>query len=194
MHFLDTWQKYNLEEAYLRIAAGWDMSLENVISISSEERKRESGIHEIGAVPWGTHLCCFYDTKQDLLDILVPYFEAGLKNNESCIWVTSELLSKKEAEDALMESVPDFSHYLERGQMEIIPYTKWYLKGGVFKRQRVLNAWIDKLNQALDKGYDGLRVTGNTSWLEREDWADFCDYEEEVNNVIGNYHMLAICT
>lgn len=26
-------------------------------------------------VLWGTHFCQFYDTKQDLIDILIPYFK-----------------------------------------------------------------------------------------------------------------------
>jgi hypothetical protein len=43
---------------------------------------RISGIEVIGDVPGGTHFALFYKTKQDLIDVLVPYFEAGLKNNE----------------------------------------------------------------------------------------------------------------
>jgi len=47
--------------------------------------KRKSGIDILGDVPWGTHLCQFYHTKEDLIDILVPYFKAGLENNEFCM-------------------------------------------------------------------------------------------------------------
>ncbi|RPJ69391.1 MAG: hypothetical protein EHM20_16450 [Alphaproteobacteria bacterium] len=32
----------------------------------------------------------FYDTKEGLIDILTPYFKAGLENNEFCLWVTSK--------------------------------------------------------------------------------------------------------
>ena len=39
-----------------------------------------------------------------------------------------------------------------------------------------------------------MRLTGNTFWLEKADWDDFTRYEETVNNVIGQYQMLAICT
>jgi hypothetical protein len=39
-----------------------------------------------------------------------------------------------------------------------------------------------------------LRLSGNTFWLEKADWDDFTKYEETVNNVIGLYPMLAICT
>ena len=62
---------------------------------------RHTGIHIIGDVPWGTHFCQFYQDKQDLIDILVPYFKAGLENNEFCMWITSEPLRAQEAQAAL---------------------------------------------------------------------------------------------
>lgn len=170
------------------------MASQGTLRTSLEERARETGIDAVGAVPWGMHLCSFYDTKQDLIDILVPYFKVGLESNESCIWVTSKPCSEKEAEEAMRQTVPNFAQYLERGQIEIIPHTEWYLKGGTFNKQRVLGAWIDKLNQALAKGYDGIRATGDAAWLEKGGWRRFADYEEEVNNIIGKYRMLAICT
>ena len=46
---------------------------------------RKSGIEVIGDVPWGTHFCQFYETAQDLAEILVPYFQEGLKGNEFCL-------------------------------------------------------------------------------------------------------------
>jgi PAS domain S-box-containing protein len=158
------------------------------------EKLRKTGIHIIGDVPWGTHFCQFYKTKKDLLDILVPYFKTGLKNNEFCMWVTSEPVQKEEALKTMKKAVPHFLKYLEKGQIEILPYTEWYLKGGKFSSLRVLQRWVERLNQALDKGYEGLRLTGNTFWLEKKDWRKFTDYEEEVNNVIGKYNMIAICT
>ena len=158
-----------------------------------KEENRKSGIEVIGEIPWGTHLCQFYQTKEDLLDILVPYFKAGLENNEFCMWVTSEPLIEKEAEKALRKALPDFDRYRKRGQIEIISYRNWYLKDGTFNLKKVLNGWIDKLDQALKNGYDGLRLTGNTFWLESKYWKSFTEYEEEVNRVIGDYKMIAIC-
>ena len=32
---------------------------------------RPTGIDAIGDIPWGTHFCIFYDTKDDLLDVLL---------------------------------------------------------------------------------------------------------------------------
>ena len=155
---------------------------------------RKSGINLIGNVPWGTHFCQFYETKDDLKDILVPYFKAGLENNEYCMLITADPLSALDAKEALKKAVPDFNGYYQEGQIEILPYGEWYTKGGSFDSDRVLNGWIEKLDKALEKGYDGLRLSGNTFWLEKEDWKDFVDYEEAVDTVIGQYQMMALCT
>jgi len=57
---------------------------------------RKIGIDVLDDVPWGTHLCQFYHTKEDLIEILVPYFKAGLENNEFCMWVTLTCPQKTE--------------------------------------------------------------------------------------------------
>jgi PAS domain S-box-containing protein len=159
-----------------------------------EDELRNSGIDVIGGVPWGTHFCQFYKTKKDLIDILVPYFKAGLEDNEFCMWVTSKPLMVAEAEEAMRKAVNYFDEYLRRGQIEIIPYNEWYLLGGTFDDDRVLDGWVSKLEQALAGGYDGLRLTGNTFWLERNHWQAFTEYEAKINNVIGKYRMMAACT
>jgi hypothetical protein len=51
----------------------------------TKQPTRKTGIDILGDVPWGTHFCLFYKTKEDLFDILVPYFKAGLESNEFCI-------------------------------------------------------------------------------------------------------------
>jgi len=155
---------------------------------------RPSGIDLIGGMKWGTHFCQFYETPQDLLDILVPYFKAGLEGNEFCMWVTSSPLGKDEARRALAAAVPDLDGRITSGQMEILDYRQWYKVDGRFDEGRVLDGWVRKLELALARGYEGLRLTGNTFWLEQADWEDFKQYEDNVNSVIGNYRMLAICT
>jgi hypothetical protein len=157
--------------------------------------RRNSGISLVGALPWGTHFCQFYKTKKDLLDTLVPYFKAGLENNEMCIWVTSDFLTEHEALKALGTNVPGFSDYLDRGQMEVFPYKDWYLIGGNFDLQRTLSMWMEKHDGALQKGFEGLRVSGNPYWIDdKKDWDDFAAYEAEINKVIGGTKLLVLCT
>jgi PAS domain S-box-containing protein len=155
---------------------------------------RDTGIELIGAAPWGTHFCQFYRTKEDLLDILLPYFEAGLRNNEACMWVTCDPLTSEEARLRLIERFPDAKTSLESGQLEIVAHDRWYVIDGRFDLERVLNGWVEKLQAGMARGHEGLRVSGNTAWLEDADWASFADYEAAINNVIGQHRMMALCT
>ena len=84
---------------------------------------RVSGIDIIGDIPWGTHLCSFYQTKRDLLNIVMPYLKAGLESNEFCNWVVSDPLNEQEAMEAARSTIPNFGYYLANGQIEIVPYT-----------------------------------------------------------------------
>lgn len=158
------------------------------------EMMRKTGIDIIGNVPWGTHFCQFYQTNEDLIDILVPYFKTGLEKNEFCMWITSEPLTVEKAKDAMKKAMPDFESSLIKGQIEIIPSTGWYLKDGIFNPESATNDWINKLNQALTKGYEGMRITDNTAWLEKKDWKNFSDYEEAIDTVIDAYQIIAVCS
>jgi C4-dicarboxylate-specific signal transduction histidine kinase len=155
---------------------------------------RKSGIGVVGDVPWGSHFCMFYETKEDLLDMLVPYFKAGLENKELCLWIVSEPLTEEEAENALREGVPGFDRHLEDHSIEIRKGRQFYLSGSEPDLDRVLRTWAEKTNSALDRGYAGFRLGASTAWLERKNWKVFSDYENEVNNSIGRWRMTALCT
>ena len=155
---------------------------------------RNLGIDIISKVPWGTHLCQFYQTKEDCIDILVPYFKAGLENNEFCMWITSEPLKSEDAKKALNKVVKDLDSYIKKGQLEILDASQWYTRSGRFDSDEVLQGWIEKENQAIKNGFDGLRLTGSTFWLEKKDWDDFVEYEEVINTAIKKHRMIATCS
>jgi hypothetical protein len=47
---------------------------------------RPSGIDVVGEIPWTTHFCQLYVSWADLLEVVAPYFAAGLAGNERCMW------------------------------------------------------------------------------------------------------------
>jgi hypothetical protein len=151
---------------------------------------RHSGIDGLGDMVWGTHFCLFYETKEDLLDILMPYLKTGLENNEFFLCVASPPLSTEEAQWAMQEAVPDFEQYLAEGQIEIVSYRDWLLTGGQLDTQRVLQNWIAKLNWALAKGYAGLRFAGDPSWLDKQAWGGVPEFEKQLDQIVGNSQML----
>ena len=155
---------------------------------------RKSGIDIVGDMPWGTHFCLFYETKDDILDTLVSYCKAGLESQEFCLWVVSEPVTVDEAKHALNQAVPELDRYLAGHSIEIVSARDWYLQGGTFDLKRVIGGWHEQLARALASGYAGVRVTGDTAWLEKKDWKDFCEYEEALNESVANQHLAVLCT
>jgi PAS domain S-box-containing protein len=161
---------------------------------AGKKAMRKSGIDVVGPIPWGTHLCQFYETDQDLREILVPYFKQGLEQNEHCIWVTAGSLGVNEAHAALSDTVAGCEEYFGKGQIEILDYRHWYGVSGEIDVDRLLRKWLEKEQFALCQGYDGLRVSGNESWLGSQDWAKLTEYEAAVNATILHRRMIAICS
>ena len=157
--------------------------------------KRRIGIAGVDKVAWGEHVCVFFDTKGELLNLCVPFIKAGLEDNEFCMWITGEPVTEQRAFEALQEVLPNAHHYLADKQLEILPYKQWYLGSGIFDAQIVLDNWVSKARYVEARGFDGIRITGNPLWLQsEEDWAKFGTYEQTVHQAIRNERVIALCT
>jgi C4-dicarboxylate-specific signal transduction histidine kinase len=155
---------------------------------------RKTGVDVVGDMSWGTHFCLFYETEADLLEITVSYCKAGLESQEFCLWVVAEPLAVEDARRALKQAVPDFDRYFTDRSIEIVQARDWYFPDGHFDLNRVINGWNEKLAHASARGYAGVRVTGDTAWLEKKDWKNFCEYEESLNQAVANQRLAVLCT
>ena len=160
----------------------------------THEALRKTGIDLVGDIPWGTHFCHFFETKKDLLDTLLPYFKVGLEENELCVWIVAEPLTAEEASHALGREVPHLDRYLADRRIEIHPYHEWYLNRDALDLGGVTRAWDHKLEEALQRGFCGLRVNGSAAWLANEQWRAFSEYEGRLNASIAGKRMVALCS
>lgn len=110
----------------------------------------------IGETSSGTHFCLFYTMKDNLYDLIVPYFKAGLENNEFCVWVLPEHIDTEKAKQVLGQTLPDLQTYIEKNQIEILPFTA--PKKENFNQEGPLDFWVEKLNKAFKSGFSGLRL------------------------------------
>jgi len=120
----------------------------------SEDRK--SGVPLIGSVPWGTHFCQFYQAGEDLFNIIIPYFKAGLRNNEFCLWIVPDSFKDKEMPKALEKEISRFTKPGEKKQFEIISSRKWLQKDPL----KSIISWFDHV---VLSGFEGLRIVCNNS-------------------------------
>jgi diguanylate cyclase (GGDEF)-like protein/PAS domain S-box-containing protein len=171
-----------------------DIVKTNAVPFSAQQAKmRRSGLDCVGDVEWGTHLCLFYRQKEDITGLLVPYFRAGLENNEACFLLASGSFPETEVRDLLAQWIPDCETYIRKGQLNIISYQDWYFKDGGFSVQKQIDNNIIRLKQSLASGFAGIRTFGMRDWVEQKDWRGFADYEEELNGMLSGREFLVMC-
>src|SRR5712691_8052301 len=98
---------------------------------------RKTGLDVLGERPWGTHFCVFYETNDDLVEMLIPYFKTGLENREFCFWVLAEHLTEDDARSALSRAIPRSDRHLIEKNIKFLGSEECYLKGGAFNLDRV---------------------------------------------------------
>ena len=86
------------------------------------EELRRTGIEAVRSVhvPWGAHLCLFYETAKDLLDANAAYFRAGLEDGEFALWALSGQISRSDAIAGLTDAIPNFHSHLAAGRIELV--------------------------------------------------------------------------
>jgi DNA-binding CsgD family transcriptional regulator len=133
----------------------------------------------------GSHVCAFYETNDDLLDLVFPFFSAGFDKAELCVWMTPDGISEDE--------IRVYETVVERG-LEIHPARNVYLRAGRFERDPVTRFWDGTLQKAQTADRSGARASGDAFWLQRNDWHAFLEYEADLNAMIAGKPMTLLCT
>jgi hypothetical protein len=147
-------------------------------------------------MPWGSHVCQFFNDKEDLVKMLVPYFKEGLEKNDACVWLVADL-TVEEATNALAAAVPGLVRYMAEGQMQIRHYTDLYTNpdGTVKPADTLCDQFAEMGSTVRARGFRGLRASGSVSWVHDEDaMSRFMDYETKVHCAIQDSRIMAVCT
>ncbi len=144
-------------------------------------------------IRWGAHLCQLYESGQDVIDVLVPFFRRGLEENALCLWLAPMPL-RQEVMEALREGIPHLNKYQRQGQIQAIPHADWYLLDGRFSVSAAIGSAAGALKQAKQAGFKGIWAAGDTSWLDRNDWPVMVGYEETLFNLMVDIPTVALCT
>jgi two-component sensor histidine kinase/PAS domain-containing protein len=153
-----------------------------------------SGLQSVPHIQWGSHLAHFFGAGDELRDVLVPYFKAGLENNERCLWMTGAAFNADDARSALRSAVTDFDKRERGKQIEIANAEEWYAKGEALRPHELVNGLIDLEKEALRLGHAGLRTNGNCAWVSQDQWTDFQDYERLVQETVRGRRMICMCS
>lgn len=155
---------------------------------------RDTGIGLVGRIPWGSHVCMFCETKQDVIEAVSTYFAATPGASELCIWVVSDPLSVGEATTALARHLPGFVEHHRAGRFKVIAAEDWYYVNGRFDWERVVAGWHKFIDDAVALGFDGVRACGNPLWRSVDVWRDIADYEHALEATLEQRRIIMLCT
>ena len=124
----------------------------------------------------------------------MPYFKAGLENNERCLWVTGKAFNAEHARSALRTAVPDFDKHEHAGQIEIANGDEWYGASQRLGPTELVSGLLRREQDALGLGHEGLRTNGNCAWVSENQWADFIKYEMLVQKAVRDRRMICMCS
>jgi DNA-binding CsgD family transcriptional regulator len=133
----------------------------------------------LGAIRHGTHICAFYETDEDLLELVSQFCSAGARRGDLCLWMMPEGADS----DALASA-----------GVELHSADDAYQHGGSFQAGPMVAFWHEKLAQALAHDHSGLSASGHTCWLQQRDWQAFMEYENYLNQVIAGRPISLLCT
>ena len=97
---------------------------------------RNSGIPFIDEVNWGSHLCAFYETREDLFETVTGYFTAGIDANEMCVWAMPDEMRSDRGQNRLRDMIPRFDDHAESGRLRFVTAADRYMVAGRFDADR----------------------------------------------------------
>jgi hypothetical protein len=138
------------------------------------------------------HAILFYAGHQDKRDVLFTYVKAGLDLGEAVIYVASD-----EGVQEIKQAMEDFG--LNAGKQEkrhalrIVDYREWYIMEGQFDVGKIVSRWEGALQEALARGFTGLRVAGEMScFFKHHMLNELVIYERALHREL-EFPMEAIC-
>ncbi|MFW9909676.1 MAG: MEDS domain-containing protein [Candidatus Thorarchaeota archaeon] len=138
------------------------------------------------------HVVLFYDSVQSKHNTLFPYIIHTLNRGEAAAYICSEE-SPDEIREGMTNHGIDVKKHEKSGALQIFNYTDIYIVDGEVDLQHIIEFWKKGYNEALSKGFKGVRVTGEMSCFIKHDLVqELVEYERALHSVL-DIPMTAIC-
>ncbi|UNC92700.1 PAS domain S-box protein [Candidatus Contubernalis alkaliaceticus] len=143
---------------------------------------------------WGTQFCLFYRSKEELIEILAPYFNAGLKDDCICLWVIPSLLTPREAENTLAQAIPDFLQYVGKGQIRIVPYGTWDFEQGAVSFSEAIHELKNHLENCSHKNFTRVQVAVIYNSAGEQLEKESKEYDIFFQEIAKKYKTKTVCS
>jgi DcmR-like sensory protein len=157
-------------------------------------RGSHRGDADLRWLPTGHHVCHFFGTADDLSEVLVPYFKAGLEHRESCVWIASGEYGAERASSEMRAALADFDAQVAAGQIQVIGEGEWYAQYGTLSIAESVQLLITLKDRAMASGQAGLRISGHFRSWHQNMWDEFLAYELIADKAFKGHPISALCS
>lgn len=140
----------------------------------------------------GSYFSLLYDTTEEFTSIAAVFLEAGLQNNERCVWAVSGQIDADRARESLSQRGVDVGRYLKSGQLLITPCTECYFSGKDPFLESIPDMWDSFYSESVNAGYEGLRIVDKFTIAGKEAWDAFTAYLKEGMDAIRGKRIVAL--
>lgn len=142
----------------------------------------------------GDHICVFYRNEDALREVLVPYIAEGLRNGERCFCAQKPYMCRQLLYDLNFLGV-NTEQAIRNGALEIHTEDEAYFPNKRFEPSVMMDMLMRSLEDALAKGFTGLRTAGELSWAAQGqmDCDQLLKYEKEVNECFPGKAAIGLC-
>lgn len=142
----------------------------------------------------GKHFYQFYKSEEDLIKVMLLYWQSGIDKGDFCFWVVPDFMTVKKAREILSSQLKNFHNHELLGGFELVPHIAWYGDGETFDGDATTAKYEQKITEAIQKGFKIARVSGDASGFKPHVWPQLRDYERKGHAKIHNFPCIALCS
>jgi sugar-specific transcriptional regulator TrmB len=157
----------------------WDSSVELVsLNVNTETERL---LRFVKKMKPAEHVILLYETVEAKFKVLLTYLTFGLQNGEVAVYVCSE--SSVEEVTAVMKQFGiDVVKYQKCGALKVLDYTQHYIIDGQFNISLTEELWKKYYDEAMSRGFRGLRVIGETECFFKHNLVrELAEYEKSLH-------------
>ena len=131
----------------------------------------------------GDHYCGIFRSDADQRQITVDFVRLGVERHEKMLYLV-HLQTAERLRSTLLDAGIDVDALIASGQLVVKAAKDAYLVDGVFEPRRMIDMLGQETANAVEAGYQALRVTGEMSWaLEGDPGSErLVEYEALLND------------
>ena len=145
-------------------------------------------------LPYGSHLCCVYDTPGHQFSALIPFLREGLQRGDKCLYILDES-TREELSSVLTEAGIPLMDVVGSGAFLMETSDRTYYRNGSFDTDRMFEYLSRIYDAALAAGFKGMRASGEMTWILKKQpgWEKHLEYEAKLNLRLPSMRAIGIC-